>query len=91
MLFFTAFLNKKMNQTNDFFSSKIISLKSPIFYECWHNIYPLIAIASANGVVSVFNENGDKSEEINFSRSVNPTIVNWNPLKIILVTGWKDG
>ncbi|KAL9643912.1 hypothetical protein ABK040_013321 [Willaertia magna] len=65
--------------------------KQTILYYQWHKKYPLLAIAKANGTVTVHDEHGEKIEKINFSRSTNCTCICWHPTKFFLVTGWKDG
>ncbi|KAG2377637.1 hypothetical protein C9374_009153 [Naegleria lovaniensis] len=57
----------------------------------WHRKYPLLAISKANGVVSVYDDHGEKLERVNLSRSSNCTALAWHPSKFILCTGWKDG
>ena len=57
----------------------------------WHRKYPLLAISKANGVVSVYDDHGEKNERVNLSRSSNCTAIGWHPTKFILCTGWKDG
>jgi len=63
---------------------------SPVCYQ-WHRKYPLLAIAKANGVVSVYDDHGEKIDRVNLSRSNNCTALGWHPSKFILCTGWKDG
>ncbi len=67
------------------------NFKSRPMSTAWHSEYPLFAVSTSNGVVSCYNEEGDRQDEINLSRSCACTIVTWHPTERILCTGWKDG
>lgn len=67
------------------------TFKSRTISASWHNDYPLYAVSTTNGVVSCYNEEGDRLDEVNLSRSCASTTVTWHPIERILCTGWKDG
>ncbi len=68
-----------------------VSFKSKAICSIWHNQYPLLAVSTANGVVSCYDDEGDRKDEVNLSRSCICTVIAWHPIEKILCTGWKDG
>mmetsp|Transcript_7629 Transcript_7629/g.11331 ORF Transcript_7629/g.11331 Transcript_7629/m.11331 type:complete len:1382 (+) Transcript_7629:16-4161(+) len=56
----------------------------------WHTLFPLVASATVNGVVSIYTDEGDRQEG-NISRSTTCSSLAWHPKKPFLVSGWKDG
>ena len=65
--------------------------KSNILCTEWHSTYPFFAVSTSNGVVTVYNEDGERIEDCNLSRSSPCTAMAWHPVNNMLFAGWKDG
>lgn len=62
-----------------------------VLHIVWHKEFPLLAVSTSNGVVTIYDEEGDQIHEANLSRSTNCTASVWHPTLRVLCTGWKDG
>lgn len=68
----------------------ITTYKSSPLFTSWHPLLPYIAVATPNGVVTIYNEEGEKIDA-SMSRTNNANVCHWHPELPVLLTGWKDG
>eukprot|EP01006_Ploeotia_vitrea_P038293 TRINITY_DN66224_c9_g3_i2.p1 TRINITY_DN66224_c9_g3~~TRINITY_DN66224_c9_g3_i2.p1 ORF type:complete len:1410 (+),score=219.44 TRINITY_DN66224_c9_g3_i2:87-4316(+) len=60
----------------------------------WHPEMPLLAVATDNFVVSIYNEEGDKADANGITRANQSTVCTqlaWHPKMKLLCMGWADG
>ena len=56
-----------------------------------HQVLPIIAASCENGLISAYNDEGDKIDPLCFKRDVNPIKLAWHPLKKFLAAAYSNG